>query len=78
MKQAQHTLVATALEPDVPKDVEEDEEEGSSEILVEVEEGQETTTTDPPIFQLENLENLQFVADFVSYYWRYFVRLKPS
>ena len=57
VKQAQHTLVATALEPN---DVG-DEEEGSSEILVEVEEGQETTTADPPIFQLENLENLQFV-----------------
>ena len=59
VKQAttQQTLVATTLEP---KEVEEEEEE-SSEILVEVEEDQVTTAADPPIFQLENLENLQFV-----------------
>ena len=58
----QQTLVATTLEP-LPKEDEEEEEEEEErpEILVKVEEDQVTAATDPPIFQLENLENLQFV-----------------
>jgi len=48
---ASKAVVAPSLEP----------EEGSGGILVEVEDEQVQRSIEPPIFQLENLENLQFV-----------------
>ena len=54
------SLLGTEVVTSLSKEVE-GEEEKNSEIVVEVEDEQVAASADPPIFQLENLENLQFV-----------------
>ena len=55
-------LVSYLSEVEMKAEVtEEDGEEGVEEILVKVEGEEMQPSTEPPMFQLENLENLQFV-----------------